>query len=293
MEALKNRNPAPQKMFAILISGLAAALVFLSLYLCGVSAWGWALLFAIIAFGVSNLVIGRIVGKRVKEVADGIQADMLKAQQKMQERMNAWRHRPPGSIRQAQLELQKYQHAAIADALVASEAMERFRRWSPLMGRQIATMRMQLHYQDKNWKAVDALMPQCIVFDPMTAAMTIARIYMRDGYHHETDKKGHNKANEIDKRFERGVARLRYGQGALLFGLYAWIQNREGDPDAALETLLRADRKMENACIKRNIEVLRNNKPKQFSLAGLGDEWFALGLEEPRMRTPRSHERPF
>lgn len=280
-------------MFALLISGLAAIVVFLALFLSGISLWGWALLFAVLAFAGSNLLIGQIVGKQIKAIAGTIQAGMVQAQQKMQERTNAWRHRPPGSLKQAQLELQKYQHAAIADALNATEAMEKFRRWSPLMGRQIATMRMQLHYQDRNWKAVDALLPQCIVIDPMTAAMSIARIYMRDGYRHETDKKGRRKANDIDKRFERGTARLRYGQGALLFGLYAWIQNQSGDSDAALETLLRADRKMENATIKRNIELLRNNKPKQFSLAGLGDEWYALGLEEPRMRAPRSHERPF
>ena len=280
-------------MFALLISGLAAIVVFLALFLSGISLWGWALLFAVLAFAGSNLLIGQIVGKQIKAIAGTIQAGMVQAQQKMQERTNAWRHRPPGSLKQAQLELQKYQHAAIADALNATEAMEKFRRWSPLMGRQIATMRMQLHYQDRNWKAVDALLPQCIVIDPMTAAMSIARIYMRDGYRHETDKKGRRKANDIDKRFERGTSRLRYGQGALLFGLYGWIQNQSGDPDAALETLLRADRKMENATIKRNIELLRNNKPKQFSLAGLGDEWYALGLEEPRMRAPRSHERPF
>ena len=280
-------------MFALLISGLSAIIVFLALYFGDFSAWGWALFFSALAFVGCNLLIGKIVGNRVKAIAEQIQANMLQAQKRMQERMNVWRHRPPGSLKQAQLELQKFQHAAIADALNASSAMEKFRNWAPLMGRQIATMRMQLHYQDRNWKEVDALLPKCIVFDPMTAAMAMARTYMRDGYHHEKDKKDRPKPNDIDRRFERGTARLRYGQGALLFGLYAWIQNQSGDPDAALETLLRADRKMENATIKRNIELLRNNKPKQFSLAGLGDEWYALGLEEPRMRAPRSHEKPF
>ncbi|MBR0055743.1 MAG: hypothetical protein IJP66_00280 [Kiritimatiellae bacterium] len=280
-------------MYSILISGAAALIVFLALYLPGVSARGWAFFFSILAFASSYVAIARAVGARIKAVAMDIQSRMARSQQRMQERTNAWRHRPPGSIRQAQLEIQKLQHSAIADALAATSAMDKYRRWMPMMDRQIATMRMQLHYQDRNWKAVDELLPRCIVIDPMTAAMAIARAYSRDGYRHETDKKGRRRPNDIDRRFERGAARLRYGQGALLFGLYAWIQNREGDPDAALGTLLRADRKMENATIKRNIDLLRNNKPKQFSLAGLGDEWYALGLEEPRFKSPRSHERPF
>lgn len=280
-------------MYALLISGSAALLVFLGLFLGHLSLWGWALLFAVLAFFASNAIIGYFVGRKVKAITADIQATMVRAQRKVQEKTQAWRTRPPGSLKQAQLEIGRLQHAALAEALAATDAFERFRKWSPLMSRQIATMRMQLHYQDKNWKAVDELLPKALLLDPMTTAMVAARTYMRDGYKHETDKKGRAKPNAIDRYFDRGTARLRYGQGAVLFGLYAWIKNREGDADGALEVLMRADRKMENNCIKKNIEILKNNKPKQFSLAALGDEWYALGLEEPRMRGPRSHERPF
>lgn len=278
-------------MYSLIISGATGIVIFLALFATGLSAWYWALVFGIVALIATNLAIGRVIGARLKTIAENIQGGMITAQKRMQEKMNVWRFRPPGSLKQAQLEIAKFQHAAIVEALEASKAMEKYRNWSPMMGRQIATMRMQLHYQDKNWKAVDELIPRCLAFDHMTAAMIIARTYMREGYKHETDKKGRTKANAIDKSFERGVARLRYGQGAVLYGLYAWIQVQAGDADSALETLLRADRKMENSTVKRNIELLRNNKPKQFSLAGLGDEWYALGLEEPRFKTPRSHER--
>jgi hypothetical protein len=68
---------------------------------------------------------------------------------------------------------------------------------------------------------------------------------------------------------------------------------KRDDLDTAINVLMRATRKMENATLKRNIEVLQNNKPKQFSLAGLGDEWYALNLEEPRIKMQRGPQRPF
>lgn len=185
-------------MFAFLISGFAATVVFLSLFLSHVSHWGWAIVFAVLAFLASNALIGYIVGRRVKAIAGTIQGKMADAQRRMQEKTQAWRHHPPGSMRQAQIEIGKMQHAAIADAIAATDDFEPLKRWSPLLSRQIATMRMQLHFQDKNWKAVDELLPKCLVIDPMTAAMSIARTYMRDGYRRETDKKGRARPNAIE-----------------------------------------------------------------------------------------------
>lgn len=280
-------------MLSILVSGSAALAVFLVLFLSGVSAWGWALLLAILTFFAGNAAIAFAINRKIKTVAASIQEIMMQGQRRMQEKSQTWRMRPPGSAKQAQIDLAKIQHAAIEKAIAATKAFEPLKKWSPLLTRQIATMRMQLHYQDRNWREVDALMPKCLLLDHMTASMAIARIFQREGYVHEKDKKGQLKPNEIDRIFERSVARLRYGQGALLYCLLAWIQNKNGDVDGAFATLLRADKKMENPTVKRNIELLKNNKSKQFSLAGLGDEWYALGLEEPRVKMQKNHQRPF
>ena len=126
-------------------------------------------------------------------------------------------------------------------------------------------------------------MPSCLFLEPMTAAMRMARMYTR-------------KDEEIDKFFTRQTARLRYGQGAILYALYAWIAVQRNDIELAQKTLLRAAEKMENETIKRNIEHLANNRVRQFTNAGLGDEWYALGLEEPRIKMQRSRgagARPF
>lgn len=279
-------------MYSLIIScsvGVATLLVF---GLTEFANWVWASVWGVVAFLASNGIIGYFIGKKIKALMMEMQGIMMQGQRAMQEKTQAWRFRPPGSIRQAQIELQKMQHGFIVKALDFSSSLDRFKGWSPLLGRQLATMRMQLYFQDKNFKEVDALLPKCLIIDPMTSAIVIARLYMRDGYTHEKDKKGNDMPNAIDKHFSKGIARLRYGQGALLYGLYAWIKMQKNDVDGAFDILLRATKKMENDCIKYNIDLLKNNKPKQFSLAGLGDEWYALGLEEPRVKMQRQ-QRPF
>ena len=280
-------------MYTLLITASFAIAVALALGLSGASLWGWAVLFGVLAFFAANAAIGLVMNRKIKAMMQELQVIMADGQRRMQEKTQTWRIRPPGSIKQAQLELKKLQHVFIEKALAFTDTFDRYERWSPLLSRQVATMRMQLHFQDGNDAAVDALLPKCLLLDPMTVAIAITRTYRRDGYRHETDKKGRPVPNAVDNYFEKGVVRLRYGQGALLYGLYAWIQLKEGDVDGAFATLLRADKKMENDCIKRNIEMLKNNKPKQFSLAGLGDEWYALGLEEPRLGGQRAPRRAF
>jgi hypothetical protein len=126
----------------------------------------------------------------------------------------------------------------------------------------------------RNYAEVDRLLPRCIVLDPMTAAMKLARMHVR-------------KDPGQDKFFEKQVSRLRYGDGALLYSLQAWSLVQRGDIPAAHAVLVRAGKKMENAVIARNAEELANNRAKHFSNAGLGDEWYALGLETPRVKMQR------
>ena len=267
-------------MLTLILSGILGVALMLGLGLTDISAWGWAVFFGVLAFLACNTAVGLMLKKRIKSLMDVIQGTLMTGQKQMQEKMNGWRFRPPGSPKQAQIEMQKMQHVVIEKALAQSNAFEPYYKWVPLLKRQIATQRMQLHYQDRNFAEVDRLLPKCLFMDPMTIAMGLARKYV-------------NKDPKLDDFFEKGVRKLRYGQGAVIYGLYAWIAVRRDDLDAALKVLLRATKKMENETLKRNIEVLQNNKPKQFSLAGLGDEWYALGLEEPRIKMQRAPQRPF
>lgn len=267
-------------MLTLILSALSGIILLLVLGLTGTSNWLWAVIFGILLFIACNTVIGLVFKKRIKLMMDSLQSIMINGQKQMQEKVNSWRFRPPGSPKQAQIEMQKMQHTFIAKALVATEQFAPFYRWVPLLDRQIASLRMQLHYQDRNFSEVDRLMPKCIFIDPMSMAMRLARMYS-------------NNDDKLAVTFEKSVAKLRYGQGAILYGLYAWIAVQRNDLDLALKTLLRATKKMENETIKHNIEILQNSKAKQFTLAGLGEEWYALGLEEPRISMRRQPQRPF
>ena len=82
----------------------------------------------------------------------------------------------------------------------------------PWFGRQIATMRMQLNYQVKRFGKVDALLPGCLILDPLTAAMKRARQFATNA-----------ELPEIEKTYRRARARLRYDQSAYLSSVMAWM----------------------------------------------------------------------
>lgn len=267
-------------MFTVIISIVGGLAVALGLALTDVSAWGWAVFFGILGFFGCQFLAGLFLKKKIKSEMEAVQGILLSGQKQIQEKTNTWRFRPPGSPKQAQIELMKMQHVFIEKALKQSSAFERYYKWSPLLKRQIATFRMQMYYQDRNFKEVDRLMPSCLFVEPISMAMKMARMYVR-------------KDSGVDQYFEKSVRRLRYGQGAIIYGLYAWICVKKGEIDKAIAALQRSDKHMENETLKHALEVLLNNRPKQFSLAGLGDEWYALGLEEPRIKYQRVTQRPY
>ncbi|MDD5704981.1 MAG: hypothetical protein PHR35_03590 [Kiritimatiellae bacterium] len=270
-------------MWTLILSALAGACLALGLTVGGVSLWGWSLLWGVLLFLGGQAGTGWLLRRRVQTLMNKVQEIMAAGQKRLQQKTSQWQLRPPGSLKQAQLELEREQRVFLEQAIAQTAGLTPYFRWSPLLRRQTDTLRMQLYYQLKNYTEVDRLLPGCLYLEPMTAAMRMARMYVR-------------KDPGLDKFFEKQVRRLRYGQGAILYGLQAWIALQRGDVAAAHKTLVRACAKMENETIKRNCEHLANNRVKQFSNAGLGDEWYVLGLEEPRIKAQRQRQpggRPF
>ena len=128
----------------------------------------------------------------------------------------------------------------------------------------------------KDFEKVDALMPKVLFVDPTMTAMKIARLYMLK-----------RPTAEIAKVYEKGVRRLRYNQNVLLAAAYSWILVQRGAVDAAFKTLNRALEKSDDATLKANREQLANNRVAHFSNTALGERWYALLLEEPKVRPPR------
>jgi hypothetical protein len=51
--------------------------------------------------------------------------------------------------------------------------------------------------------------------------------------------------------------------------------------------LTEALKKSDDATLKRNHETLMNNRVAHFSNSGIGDQWYSLMLEEPKVKVQR------
>lgn len=270
-------------MLTVLINAIVGLLLIAALGITGAAGWGWSVFWGVLLFVAGQGLTGYLIQKRLKGAMGGVQKILEDGQKRLQFKVNQWQMRPPGSLKQAQQEIEREQRMFVEKALEESKGLERFNRWAPLMQRQIATMRIQLYWMLKEFKKVDELLPKALIVDPMMAAIKVARMYMTG-------------AEGVEKVFRKHTARLRYGQGALLYGLYAWILVQKKDLDGAHKVLIEACEKMENDTMKKNREHLANNRVGHFSNAGLGDEWYALHLEQPKVkmqRQSRFSDRPY
>ena len=263
-------------MYLFLISIMVGLLVGLGLGLSGTLGYGWSTFHGVLAFGLTQFIAGRVIQKRVKAVMDSVQAVLMEGQKRLQAKMARWQMRPPGSIQAMQAEMARDQKVFVTEALARTEELRRFVMWVPMMKRQIATAQFQLHWMIKDFKKVDELMPKALFFDPTMTAMKLARMYMLD-----------KPTEEIGKAYTKGVARLRYNQNVLLAATYSWILVQRKDIDGAFKTLNRALEKSDNETLKANREHLANNRIAHFTNAALGEQWYALMLEEPRIRQQR------
>lgn len=261
-------------MLTVVLNVILGVLLAVAFGASGVANWGWASFWGVLAFIVGQGSTGFLMQKRIKVEMAAVQKILEDGQKRLQHKVGQWQMRPPGSVKQAQTEIERDQRLFVERALEVATAMERFDRWAPLMGRQIATLKIQLYWMLKEFKKVDELMPKALIVDPMMAAVKMARMYMKG-------------EEGLDKLFKKQSARLRYGQGTLLYALYAWILVQKKDLDGAHKVLIEACEKMENDTVKKNREHLANNRVGQFSNAGLGDEWYALHLEQPKVRMQR------
>ena len=263
-------------MYSVLISVVVGLAVGLGLGLTDTFGYGWSTFCGVLAFGVAQFVSGRIIQKRVKAAMDSVQAVLVDGQKKLQAKMARWQMRPPGSIKAAQIEMARDQKVFVTEALARTESLRRFIPWVPMMSRQIATAQFQLHWMIKDFKKVDALMPKALFFDPTMSAMRLARMYMLN-----------KPTEEIAKVYEKAVRRLRYNQNVLLAATYSWILVQRKDIDGAFKALNRALEKSDNETLKSNRDHLANNRVAHFSNTALGEQWYALMLEEPKVHQQR------
>lgn len=245
-------------------------------YFAGDWGTGWSVFAGVLGFGVFQGVAGVLIQRRVKAEMEKVQAILLAGQKRLQAKMLRWQLRPPSSVAAAQREVFEDTKVFVKEALAQTETLRRFTPWVPLMNRQIATAQLQLSWMVKDFKTVDRLMPKAICLDPTMSCIKMARLYMLE-----------KPTDEIAKVYRKAVGRVRYNGNVLLSATMSWIQVQRGDANGAFKTLTDALKKSDNETLKRNHETLMNNRVAHFTNAGLGDQWYSLLLEEPKVHQQR------
>ncbi len=238
--------------------------------------WGWSVALGVVAFTTFQVLTGLLFRKKVMADMQAVQAILAEGQKKIQAKMARWQFRPPGSIQAAQKEIADDTRIFVEEALARCEELDKYRHWVPMIARQKATAQLQLSWMIKDFKRVDALMDKALFIDPTMVAMKIARMQMTDC-----------PVAEIRKVYERAVRRLKYNQNVLLAAAYSWILVKRGMSDEAFKALTEALKHSDNETLKRNHEQLMNNRVAHFSNSGIGEQWYSLMLEEPKIRQQR------
>ena len=263
-------------MLALLISVMvsSAAVAACIVYDAG---QGGAIAAGIASFLITQFLIGLIVRKQVAKVQNELQEKLTNAQKQVNRKIQIFQTKPGGNIKQLQRQIESDQKAVVTEALAFTKRFEPFKKWNLLMGRQIATMRLQFQYQLKHFEEVDqilatrGLLKGPMMMEPMAIAMKMARQY----------KNG--EMEKLEKTFKRHIKWMRGNRGSLLYGLMSWVYVTEGESEKARQLLVKAKEVTADETFSRNWEMLSNNKDSAFSNAGLGEEWYSLYLEAPPM----------
>lgn len=263
-------------MITLMIALAVAGGCFSAAYAAADWGMGWSVFAGVLGFGAFQGVFGVLVQKRVKRDMEAVQGILTEGQRRLQQKVQRWQMRPPGSLQAAQSEIFADTKVFVKEALAQTETLRKYRPWVPMMDRQIATAQLQLSWMIKDFKTVDRLMPKALLVDPTMSAIKMARLQMLG-----------RPVEEIRKVYDRAVRRVRYNGNVLPAATMSWILVQKGDADGAFKLLTEALRKSDDATLKRNHELLMNNRVAHFSNSGLGDPWYSLLLEEPKMRMQR------
>ena len=261
-------------MYALIIALLTGFIAGGIARVGGLSAL-WSVFIGLAVFLAVTAAISQIIRLKIKKLNSGLQQIMEETRHRIMMMQNQFMRRPT-SQKAMLMALEKEQNSGIRRAIAACDAFVPYYRWSFLLDRQMNTMKMAFHYQLKEFDQVDKLMPKCLFIDPQSVCLKMARMYMKN-------------EDGIDKLFKKKCRSLKEPACILPYSLYAWILVKQERYEDALKLLVECKKKTDNETIVRNWEMLANNKYKSFSNSGLGEMWYAMGLEE--MKMPKQQQR--
>ncbi|MDD3885970.1 MAG: hypothetical protein PHI35_03785 [Victivallaceae bacterium] len=237
-------------------------------------AWGVVtfILTAIIVQIVMALVVRRRVGRIQRKMEDLMRA----GQARINRQIAVFQARPGAGVKAAQQTLEKLQSDIVRDALALTAEYEPYYKWNLMLRKQINTMKMQLHYQLRDFAKVDELLPKCLVFDARSKLIKLIRMYKKD-------------APGLNKFYKSKCSRLKGDDGALAASTYAWILLKKGENEQAVAVMVAAKKLSDNPTLLENCDRLVNGKFKHFNNAGFGDLWYSLYLEEPKVKVQKQN----
>ena len=240
----------------------------------------WSIVFCVLAFLAVQIIISLIIRKLSNRITAVLQGIMQETQRKIMVKQNQFMRRPLGQEQMIR-ELEKEQAIGIDQMIKALDLYNPLYLWQPMLKKQVNTMRMMFSYQKREFDKVDELMKNCFLMDAQSISMKMARMYANK----EEDK-------ALDKFYKKKCFRFRGNDAVLTASVYAWILVKRERFDDAIKVLADAKiRTSDNPVIVKNWEALVNGKIKHFSNSQIGDTWYALYLEKPKMQKVQQNVR--
>lgn len=265
-------------MLSLVISVAIGMIIAISCHLGAGFDITWTVVTGAISSLIIQILIGLLIRKKVSSLTNTIQSCIIRGQEKVNRKAKMFQQKPIGGMKTMQKALGKELNKSLEEAIALTSTLEAWYKWSPLLKKQVATMRVQFYYQMQKFDKVDELMPGVMLFDARTVAMKMARQYK-------------NNDPELEATFNKRVKKFKSDNAALIYALYSWILIKKGEKDKALELLIKAKGVTSNETIYNNWECLANGKEKKFSNASMGDEWYALYLETPKMKHQKTKQK--
>ena len=256
-------------MLTIILAFLAATLTWRGDYY-GFEGrqWGWATLAGFAGFIAVALPITWLIRKRMEMIFNAVQGKIISSQEQLRRKILALQNKmQSGPKFQAQIE--KEQADSIREAIKMLDELKPIQKWNLLVLRQYNTFKGQMLFQIKDFEEAAPLLDKALVLEPLTLAMQMVLMY----------KKGDVK--KLEKAFYKGTGRFKDEKGTLLYALYSWVLVAENRISEAVAILDEGRKKCESEVLQQNWDHLVNGRTKRFSNAALGEQWYALYLENP------------
>ncbi len=240
----------------------------------------WGIVCGFVIVLLVQFAVSLLLRRGINRINQRIQEVMMAAQQRISRQAQRFQQRPGGDPRRMQQLLEKEQADAIRQAIEITGEARRYYKWNFMLKRQMQSMQMLLYFQLRDFEQVDKLMKHALIFDPRSIAVKMVRMYK------------HNDP-KLDRFYRRKCRRIKGDDRALLACTYAWMQLHQDNPAGALQTLVEAKKVTDHPAVVENWDRLVNGKVKHFSNAALGDSWYSLYLETPKIKQQRVQQRPF